>query len=86
MIKLKSYAAQTHQGPSLKVNEDDIEIDLSNKLYLIMDGFGGAGIGDTAIQKIKELIKNFKSICNNLCENNKLLDEKLKNIETKNES
>ena len=36
--------------------------------------------------KVKELIENFKSICNNLCGKNKLFYEKLKNIETKNES
>jgi len=36
--------------------------------------------------KVKELIENFKSICNNLCEKNNLFDQKLKNIEKKNES
>jgi hypothetical protein len=36
--------------------------------------------------KVKELIENFKSICNNLCKKNKLFNEKLRNIETKNES
>lgn len=59
MIKLKSYAAQTHQGPHLAVNEDDIDIDLSNKLYLLLDGFGGAGIGDKATKESKETIKTF---------------------------
>ena len=36
--------------------------------------------------KVKELIQNFKVICKELCEKNKLFDEKLKNIEPKNES
>ncbi|MDC1485379.1 tetratricopeptide repeat protein [Pelagibacteraceae bacterium] len=36
--------------------------------------------------KVKELIKNFKSICKNLCEKTKLFDEKLKNIEPKNDT
>ena len=36
--------------------------------------------------KVKKLIKNFKIICNKLCEKNKAFDEKLKNIEPKNES
>ena len=36
--------------------------------------------------KVKELIKNFKVICNKLCEKYKLFDEQLKNIEPKNES
>ena len=35
---------------------------------------------------VKELIKNFKSICKNLCEKTKLFDEKLKNIEPKNDT
>jgi len=36
--------------------------------------------------KVKELIENFKVICNKLCEKYKLFDEQLKNIEPKNES
>ena len=36
--------------------------------------------------KVKELIKNFKSICKNLCGKTKLFDEKLKNIEPKNDT
>ena len=36
--------------------------------------------------KVKELIENFKVICNKLCEKYKIFDEQLKNIEPKNES
>ena len=36
--------------------------------------------------KVKELIENFKSICSNLCKKTKSFDEKLKNIEPKNDS
>jgi|TARA_B110000285_G_C14578150_1_gene360895 tetratricopeptide (TPR) repeat protein len=36
--------------------------------------------------KVKELIKNFKVICNKLCEKYEIFDAKLKNIEPKNES
>jgi len=35
--------------------------------------------------KVKELIEDFKTICIDLCEKNKIFDEKLKNIEPKNE-
>jgi len=59
MIKLKSFSAKTHQGPYLQVNEDNVFVDYANKLYLVFDGFGGAGIGDTSVHKIRELIKNF---------------------------
>lgn len=58
-MKLKSYTAKTHQGPYLQTNEDDIEVDLRHDLYLIFDGFGGATIGDKAVQFLKEQIKKF---------------------------
>lgn len=59
MIKLKSYAGKTSQGPYLQINEDDYDVDLVNKLFLIFDGFGGAGIGDGCVSFLKETIKSF---------------------------
>lgn len=58
-MKLKSYSAHTHQGPHLQINEDDVEIDLVNQLYIILDGFGGSGIGDKCVQELKQTIKTF---------------------------
>ena len=58
-MKLKSYSSRTHQGPYLQINEDDVDVDLRNQLYLIFDGFGGSSIGDKAVQLLKETIKNF---------------------------
>ena len=58
-MRLKSYAAQTHQGPYLQVNEDGYEFDFENDLFLVLDGFGGSGIGDRAVEKLKQEIKNF---------------------------
>lgn len=58
-MKLKSYSARTHQGPYLQVNEDDVDVDLRNKLYLIFDGFGGTGVGNKAVQEIKSTVKKF---------------------------
>jgi PPM family protein phosphatase len=58
-MRLKAYAAQTHQGPYLQVNEDGYDFDFENELFLIMDGFGGSGIGDRAVDKLKQEIKNF---------------------------
>jgi serine/threonine protein phosphatase PrpC len=58
-MKLKSYSAHTHQGPHLQINEDDVEIDLINQLYIIFDGFGGSAVGDKAVREIKQTIKNF---------------------------
>ena len=59
MIKLKSYSTKTNQGPFLQINEDDIEIDLANRLYLIFDGYGGSNIGDKAVASLKKDIKTF---------------------------
>jgi serine/threonine protein phosphatase PrpC len=58
-MRLKSYAAQTHQGPYLQVNEDGYDFDFENELYMIFDGFGGAGIGDRAVEKLKDDIKTY---------------------------
>ena len=59
MMQLKEYIAMTKTGPFLQINEDAIDVDLVNKLFLLLDGFGGSGIGDRAVEKIKQDIKNF---------------------------
>ncbi len=61
MLKLKSYAAQTHQGPYLALNEDALEIDLKNNLFMLLDGFGGTGIGDKCVQEVMDSVKSFFS-------------------------
>lgn len=58
-MRLKAYAAQTHQGPYLQVNEDGYDFDFENELFLILDGFGGSGAGDRAVEKLKQEIKTF---------------------------
>lgn len=60
-MRLKAYAAQTHQGPYLQVNEDGYDFDFENDVYLVLDGFGGSGIGDRAVEKIKHEIKTYYS-------------------------
>lgn len=60
-MKLRSYAAQTHQGPYLEVNEDGYDFDFDNDLYMVFDGFGGSGIGDRAVEKLKQEIRHFYS-------------------------
>ena len=59
MIELKRYSAKTDQGPFLNVNEDDVDVDIINKLYLLFDGFGGAGIGDESVKIVRDNIKSF---------------------------
>ncbi len=58
-MRLKAYAAQTHQGPYLQVNEDGYDFDFENDLYMVFDGFGGSGRGDRAVEILKQEIKTF---------------------------
>ncbi|MDH5580491.1 MAG: SpoIIE family protein phosphatase [Bdellovibrionales bacterium] len=58
MIKLKRFAAKTDQGPFLNINEDNLDVDLSNKLFQVIDGFGGINAGDKASSYIKDQLKN----------------------------
>lgn len=58
-MRLKSFSAHSDQGPFLQINEDSYDFDLDNNLYMILDGFGGVGVGDIAISSLKENIKKF---------------------------
>jgi PPM family protein phosphatase len=58
-MRLRAYAAKTHQGPYLQINEDGYEFDFDNDLFMIFDGFGGSGIGDRAVDKLKQDIKTY---------------------------
>lgn len=58
MISLKSYSSKTNQGPYLQNNEDDVDVDLVNNLYMIFDGFGGVGIGDRLVEKLKQSVRS----------------------------
>ncbi len=58
-MRLKAYAAQTHHGPYLQVNEDAYDFDFESELYMVLDGFGGSGVGDRAVEKLKQEIRTF---------------------------
>ncbi len=58
-MDVKRYYANTTQGPYLNLNEDTCLCDLENQLYMVIDGFGGAGIGDRAANLVKEQLKSF---------------------------
>jgi PPM family protein phosphatase len=58
-MRIKSLSAESDQGPFLQINEDSYDFDLDNNLFMVLDGFGGVGIGDIAITKLKENIKKF---------------------------
>lgn len=57
MIELKSYGMNSHQGPHLNLNEDFVEVDLANNLFMVIDGFGGSNIGDRAAAIIRDTVK-----------------------------
>ncbi|MCY4524072.1 MAG: PP2C family serine/threonine-protein phosphatase, partial [Halobacteriovoraceae bacterium] len=59
MSILRSYAAKTDQGPYLQINEDGHLIDYAHGLFLVLDGFGGSGIGDKTTTLVKENLKKF---------------------------
>ncbi|MCB9095001.1 MAG: hypothetical protein H6621_08045 [Halobacteriovoraceae bacterium] len=59
MLEIKRYYAKTSQGPYLNVNEDTCDCDLEKSLFMLLDGFGGAGIGDKTVNFIKEQLKSF---------------------------
>jgi serine/threonine protein phosphatase PrpC len=58
-MRLKAYAAQTHHGPYLQINEDAYDFDFDSELYMVLDGFGGSGIGDRTVEKLKLEIRTF---------------------------
>ena len=55
-LAIKKYSYICDKGPFLDINEDDIEIDLKNELFIVIDGFGGSNIGSDTSKKIKETI------------------------------
>lgn len=57
-MRLKAYAATTHQGPFLDLNEDTYDFDLDQQLFQVWDGFGGSGVGDRAVAGLKEQVKS----------------------------
>ena len=57
MVELKSYGLLTHQGPHLNLNEDLVDVDLINNIFMVIDGFGGSNIGDMAALLIRDSIK-----------------------------
>ena len=80
----KIYKNEENQIKELKNLETTLLLEPNNEeaMYMMIE----IKLDKSDYSKVKELIENFKSICNNLCEKNKLFDAKLKNIETKNES
>ena len=58
-MKISRYAIKTDQGPILGNNEDGHLVDLELDLFMVMDGFGGVGIGDKAVEMVKQDVSHF---------------------------
>lgn len=62
-MELVNFSSESHQGPFLNVNEDGYDFDLDNDLFMLFDGFGGHGVGDRCVEKLKldvaKFYKNF---------------------------
>lgn len=58
-MKLKSYSVRTDQGPYLNINEDGYDMDIAENYYMILDAFGGSGVGDKCVNEVKENMKQF---------------------------
>ena len=58
-MELINFSTETHQGPFLNLNEDGYDFDLDNELFMIFDGFGGHGVGDKCVEKLKLDVKKF---------------------------
>lgn len=56
-MRLKAFAGETHQGPRLDINEDTYDYDIVNNIFMVFDGFGGAGLGDQCVLSLKENVK-----------------------------
>ncbi len=57
-MDLRKYITVSRKGPVLHVNEDLCLYDLKHLLFLVLDGMGGSGIGDIAVEKTAMSIKD----------------------------
>jgi hypothetical protein len=80
----KIYKSEKNQGEELKNLNTTLLLEPDNEdaMQMLIE----VELKKSNYSKVKELIKKFKVICNKLCKKNKIFDEKLKNIEPKNES
>lgn len=58
-MKLVSCHAKTHHGPFLSLNEDNYCFDFDNNLFMVLDAFGGSGVGDEGLKFTEETIRKF---------------------------
>ena len=63
MKGLKRYYTQTTEGPYLEINEDKYVCLAGERVFGVIDGFGGSGIGDNASELIANtILENYGSL------------------------
>ena len=80
----KIYKSEENQKEEEKNLNTALLLEPSNEeaMYMLIN----IELKKSNYSKVKELTKNFLVICKNLCEKKEKIDERLKNIEPKNES
>ena len=80
----KIYNSEENEKEEFKYLKTTLLLEPENEeaLYMLID----IELKKSNFSEVKELTKNFKIICSTLCEKTKSINERLKNIEAKNES
>ena len=79
----KIYNSEENEKEEFKYLKTTLLLEPENEeaLYMLID----IELKKSNFSEVKELTKNFKIICSTLCEKTKSINERLKNIEAKNE-
>ena len=79
----KIYNSEENEKEEFKYLKTTLLLEPKNEeaLYMLID----IELKKSNFSEVKELTKNFKIICSTLCEKTKSINERLKNIEAKNE-
>ena len=80
----KIYNSEENEKEEFKYLKTTLLLEPENEeaLYMLID----IELKKSNFSEVKELTKNFKIICSTLCEKTKSINERLKNIEAKDES
>ena len=80
----KIYNFEENESEEIKYLKTTLLLEPDNEeaLYMLID----IELKKSNFSKVRDLTKNFKIICSTLCDKTKNIDERLKNIEAKDES
>lgn len=58
-MNLKTITMNTDKGPHLNINEDNAFYNIEKELFMVLDGFGGSGVGDETTDVLTKEINEF---------------------------